>query len=341
MGADVLLDEGENLPAGLPGPGVDVPHGGGHQSGAGQGEAQGLGHTLHGAGGAQEGAGPHRGAAGDFIVPYLLGGDGVLALLPQGDVPGHQGGGHIRAGAHAAAGDEDGGQIQAGGGFQLGRDGLVAGGGENHAVPGVHRAVDLYHIADGLSGGQNVVHAVVALGAAVANIGGVVLGGVAALFEHAVLGLLHNAAQVGAARVAVAKHVLQQNLGLLDVLLVPAGAHLQGVELGPQLALGGASLFDFHRFLLPAASRGPPLCFPRRGMPSASWGAQGMGVLGTVPSLGENRHIMQYCGISREKPGLSPMAAIVPAAQARRRSHTSPRPVQSGQGHCTIDWGRC
>ena len=160
--------------------------------------------------------------------------------------------------------------------------------------------MDLYHIADGLSGGQNVVHAVVALGAAIANIGGVVLGGVAALFEHAVLGLLHNAAQVGAARVAVAKHVLQQNLGLLDVLLVPAGAHLQGVELGPQLALGGASLFDFHRFLLPAASRGPPLCFPRRGMPSASWGAQGLRVLGAVPSMGGKS---PHYAVLRDFPG--------------------------------------
>ena len=73
-----------------------------------------------------------------------------------------------------------------------------------------------------------------ALGAAVADVGGIVLGRLAALFIHAVHGLLHHLVQMIAAGMGVAVDALHHDLGLEDVGVVPAGAHFQGVELGPQ-----------------------------------------------------------------------------------------------------------
>ena len=189
---DVLLHQFHDLPTGIAGVLQQVPHGGGHQSRAGQGQAQGLGHALHGGGGAQEGAGADGGAAGELVIPDLLLCDGVLALLAQGDVAGHQRGGHVGAGPHGAAGHEDGGDIHPGSCFQVGGDGFVAAGGQDDAVPGHCGGVDLHHVGDGLPGGQDHVHAVMALGAAVTDVSGIVFGRLAAALIHAVDRLLHH-----------------------------------------------------------------------------------------------------------------------------------------------------
>ena len=81
-----------------------------------------------------------------------------------------------------------------------------------------------------------------ALGAAVADVRGVVLGRLAALFIHAVHGLLHHLVEVGAAGMRVTVNAFHHNLGLQDVRIVPAAAHFQGVKLGPQHPIIMASL---------------------------------------------------------------------------------------------------
>ena len=73
-----------------------------------------------------------------------------------------------------------------------------------------------------------------ALGAAVADVGGVVLGRLAAALIHAVDRLLHHLVEVRAAGVGVAVDALHHDLGSEDVGILPAAAHFQGVELGPQ-----------------------------------------------------------------------------------------------------------
>lgn len=83
---------------------------------------------------------------------------------------------------------------------------------------------------------------------AVADVGGVVLGRLAAPLVHAVNGLLSHLVEVEAAGVRVAVHALDHDLGTGDVLIVPAGAHFQGIELSPQQALFCTSLI--HRLLL-------------------------------------------------------------------------------------------
>ena len=233
-GGDVLLHQLHDLPAGIAGVLDDVPHGGGSQSRAGQRHAQSLGDALHGGCGAQEGARAHGRAAGQLIIPHFPGRDGVLALLTQGDVAGHQGRGHVGAGPHGAAGHEDGGDVHPGRSLQVGGNGLVTAGRQDHAVPGHCGGVDLHHVGQCLTGSQHHVHAVMALGAAVADVRGIVLGRLAALFVHAVHRLLHQLVQVPAAGVRVAVHALHHDLGLFDVRVVPARAHFQGVELRPQ-----------------------------------------------------------------------------------------------------------
>jgi len=54
---------------------------------------------------------------------------------------------------------------------------------------------------------------------------------------------------MGTAGMAVTEDILQKDLRFLNVLLIPSGAHLQGVELGPEKALGGAFLFVVHGVL--------------------------------------------------------------------------------------------
>ena len=241
-GGDAFFRQLHDFASGISGVLKDIPHGGGHQGRAGQGHAQGLGHALHGGGGAQEGAGSHRGAAGQLIIPDLLVGDGILALLTQGDVPGYQGGGLVGAGPHGAAGHENGGNIHPGGGLQMGGNGLVAAGRQDDAVPGHCGGVYFHHVGNGLPGGQDHVHAVVPLGAAVADIGGVVFGRLSAPLVHAVDRLLGHLVEVIASGMGVAIHALHHNLRTGNVLVVPAGAHFQGVKLSPEQTFFFASL---------------------------------------------------------------------------------------------------
>ena len=231
---DVLLHQLHDLPAGIAGILQNVPHGSRHQRSAGQRHAQSLCHALHGGSGAKEGAGAHRGAAGQLIVPHFLLGDGVLALLTQGDIAGNQRGGHIGAGTHGTAGHEDCGDVHTGGSLQVCGDGLIAAGSEDHAVPRHGRRVDFHHVGNGFAGSQNNVHAVVTLRAAVADIRGIVLGRLAAGLIDAVHRLLHHLVEVGAAGMRVTIHAFDHDLGLQDIRIVPAAAHFQRIKLRPQ-----------------------------------------------------------------------------------------------------------
>ena len=93
--------------------------------------------------------------------------------------------------------------------------------------------MDLHHVADGFPGSQHIVHAAVALGAAVAYVRDVVVGGKAAVLDDAPGGRLGQAVEMHAAWVAVAVNVLHQHLRFDDVLFLPAGSHFQRVELRP------------------------------------------------------------------------------------------------------------
>ena len=94
--------------------------------------------------------------------------------------------------------------------------------------------MNLHHVGDGFPGGQHDVHAVMALSTAVADVGCVILGRLAAGLINAVNRLLHHLVQVGAAGVGVAVHTFNHDLGLEDIRIVPAAAHFQSIELRPQ-----------------------------------------------------------------------------------------------------------
>ena len=122
----------------------------------------------------------------------------------------------------------------------------------------------LYHVAYGLPGCQDIVHAVMSLRAPVANIRSVVLGRKSACFKYTVFSLLHNPRQMHASRMAVAKGVLQQDLRFPDILLFPSAAQLQRVKLCPELPLGSAFLFYIHMPVTSYDSFHTPLNFPPR-----------------------------------------------------------------------------
>ena len=107
--------------------------------------------------------------------------------------------------------------------------GLVAAGDEHAAV--VHGGVGLsfHQIHDGVTVGQRVVDAVVALCDAVAHIGCKIACSLAAVGVDCLYSLLHELIQMGAAGVAVAKGALHHDLGLCKVVHLPAHADLQRI----------------------------------------------------------------------------------------------------------------
>ena len=250
-GSQALSGQLHNLGAGPVGRLLQVLAGGRHQGRAGEHQAQGLGHDLHGGGGAHEGTGA-AGGTGVLLVPgelpgvdlpplvlggvdaHLLQGEQVLLdvlhLLTQG------------IGVHDAAGDHDGGHVHPADAHQVGGHALVAAGDEHAAVKGGGPGMDLDHVADGVPAGQGVVDAVVALGHTVTDVGGEVAGRLAAVVLHAGHRLLHQAQQMGTARVAVAEGALHHDLGLGQVLHRPAHAHAQGVL----LRRDGADVLTYH-----------------------------------------------------------------------------------------------
>ena len=234
---DLLFDQLHDLAAGIARILEQVAHGSRNERRAGERQTERLSHALHGGSRTEERARADGRTAGQLVVADLLRGDGVLALLAQGNVARDQRGRHIRTGAHGAARHEDGRNIHAGCGLEVRRDRLVAARRENHAVPRNRGGVNLYHVGDGFAGRQNDVHAVVTLRAAVADVGSVVLGRLAAALVYAVNRLLYHLVQVVAARVRIAVYALDHNLRLEDVGILPSGAHFEGVELRPEHAV--------------------------------------------------------------------------------------------------------
>ena len=244
LGLDALGHQLHHLNAGIIGSLLQLRGGGRHQGGAGQHQAQRLGHDLHGGSGAHEGAGTAAGAGVVLVVVQLFVGDdaGLFPCIELADLFQRQqvvdgAGGVIDhvllgqgVGFHHAAGDHDGAHIlQAANAHQHGRHGLVAAGDEHAAV--VHGGVGLsfHQIHDGITVGQRVVDAVVALCDAVAHIGCKIACSLAAVGVDCLYSLLHELIQMGAAGVAVAKGALHHDLGLCKVVHLPAHADLQRI----------------------------------------------------------------------------------------------------------------
>ena len=115
---------------------------------------------------------------------------------------------------------------------QHGGHGLIAAGDEHAAVVDACVCLCLHQIHDGVTVGQRVVDAVVALCDTVAHIGRKIACSLAAVGVDCLYSLLHELIQMGAAGVAVAKGALHHDLGLCKVLDLPAHTHFQGVVLG-------------------------------------------------------------------------------------------------------------
>ena len=94
--------------------------------------------------------------------------------------------------------------------------------------------MNLHHVGDGFPGGQNNVHAVMALSTAVTNVRGIILGRLAAGLIDAVNRLFHHLVEMCAAGVRVAIHAFNHDLRLQDIRILPAAAHFQSIELRPQ-----------------------------------------------------------------------------------------------------------
>ena len=117
----------------------------------------------------------------------------------------------------------------------MGRYGLVARGDQHGPVPGDHPAVDLHQVAEHLPGRQDIVHAVVGHGPAVADVGAVEMGRLAPLLIDPDARLPGQGIQMNATGVAAAEHVFHEDLGGAKVPFIPAGAAAEGIQLDPAL----------------------------------------------------------------------------------------------------------
>ena len=230
-GAQVVLGEPHGLTASLARKLTQIGAGCGQQGRAGEHKAQGLGGNLHGRRGAHKGAGA---AAGTCVVLgklKLLARD--LAALVAGRnraelLQGQQ----VRACIHDAAGNDDGGDVDATHGHEVRRQALIAAGDKDAGVERGGLGMNLDHVGDHVATGQRVVNAVVALGLAVADIGAEVTGTVTASLGNASTNLLDQLEQAGRPRVRIAKGRLDDDLRLVQVLDRPARAQTQRVHLG-------------------------------------------------------------------------------------------------------------
>ncbi len=243
----ILLRELHDLASCLSGILQEVPHGSRYQCCSRQRQAKSLCYALHGGGCPQERAGSHGGTSGQFIIPHLLRRDGSVSLLTQRNITCQHRCGHVRPRPHRAARHEDRRDVQSCNGFQMSRNRLIAARGQHHAIPLHGASVNLDHVGDGFTGSQHIVHAVAALRAAVADVGRIIFCRLSAHLIDAVRCLLHHLVQVIAARMGVAVHALNHDLRLQDIPIIPAGPHLQRIELRPELALRCTSLI--HNFL--------------------------------------------------------------------------------------------
>ena len=170
-GADPLADQLHDPHAGLLGQGHAAAGGGGSGGAGGDGHAHGLREGAHGVGGAEIRAGAAGWAGG-----VLHGGVGLLGHPAGGEHAVSLGEGalvrlvavELAAALHGAAGQQDAGDVQTGGSHQHAGDDLVAGAQQHQAVKEVDLGHGLHGAGDQLPGGQDVVHADLALGDAVA-----------------------------------------------------------------------------------------------------------------------------------------------------------------------------
>ena len=244
LGGDALLDQLHQLFSGIVSSLFQLRSRGRHQGGARQHQAQCLGHDLHGGSSAHKGACAAAGAGVVLIVIQLAVGDdaGLFPCVKFADLLQRQqlvdgtGGvvDHIffrqSVGFHDTAGDHDGAHLfQAANAHQHGGNGFVTTGNEHTAVIDAGVGLCLHQIDDGVTVGQRVVYAVMALCDAVTHIGGKIAGSLAAVVVDCLNRFLYELIQMGAARMAVTKGAFHHDLRLCKVFDLPPHAHLQRV----------------------------------------------------------------------------------------------------------------
>jgi hypothetical protein len=96
--------------------------------------------------------------------------------------------------------------------------------------------MDFYQITEHFAGGQNVVHPVMGHGPAVADIGGVKISRFAAALINPDSNFLRQGIQVITAGMGTAEYIRHQDLGIFQIILIPACPAAQRVELNPIIA---------------------------------------------------------------------------------------------------------
>ena len=145
---DIFFHKLHDFPPRPPCHGKDIPHGGRCQCAAGQRKPQRLRHALHGARRPHEGTCAGGRTACQLIITDFIRRNLIFPLLSQRNIARHKRGGLVRPGAHAAARNKNGGNIDSGRRLQMRRYGFVTGRGKQHPVPGHKPGMHLDHICD-------------------------------------------------------------------------------------------------------------------------------------------------------------------------------------------------
>ena len=224
-------------------------------------KAEDLGHGAHGLGGAHEGAGAGGGAgvADDILV--LLAGDGALDVSGVGLLGVGQGDhAAVRAvtGCHVAAGEHDGGDINADSTHQHTGHNLVAGRHDDHAFQHVQVGNHLDLTGNEVTGGQGVT---VAGGVAADAVADAADGQLQREAAELVDFFLHLSDEVLVKRVVAGVHLVpsvdKADDGALGVLLGNAHGVQQGIAVVDRFFIPFAN----HILCSLSAAAAPPLIF--------------------------------------------------------------------------------
>ena len=164
-----------------------------------------------------------------LVIAVLLTRD--LVALPFGTVgtdlfQGEQ----VGARLHDTSRQEESRHVDAGYGHEVGRHGFIATGDEETAIEGGGADMDLHQGGHDVARYQGIVHAVVSLCFAIANVGTEIVGRMALCLSDPFAGNLHQLQEVGTAGMAMAVAALHDDLCAVEVGGCPTTAQSEGVD---------------------------------------------------------------------------------------------------------------
>ena len=202
--------------AGRPGIMLDFGEHGRHEGRSGQSQSQCFRHALHGAGRPHKLTDAACRAVGKFVIAHFFL-HRFAPFFPRTEPAAQACRRHIGTDVLAATGNVDRRQVQPGRRDEMGRYRFVTARQQDQTVPGNDVAVDFHEIGNDFPAEENVIHAIVTFGPAIADICCMEPGRLASAFQYTLTNLFGQDIEMITARVAFPLDIIDENLQLVQI----------------------------------------------------------------------------------------------------------------------------